>query len=175
MNALTYLANTGVWLFNSAASFINPPMIPFFDMSESQFQKTAAKMDKVQNGDIDHILNRSINPNYEIPTPAILRLKESGIMDGNSNVDPQVVKIVETLELASFHVLEGGGVGPKTAKANANRIRKQPDLAYAEDRFNDAKELERKLDIADRQADAHNVRSYRELTLFRSKNRETNL
>ena len=132
-------------LLSEAASLVYTQpeeQVPLFDGStlpQSVFARVAPMLDKLVSGDTEHLLMRSINPHYEIPDPVVMRLKSSGIMDEVSGeLDPQAVKVAESINLMEFHAFGGGAAG-KGAVLCAQEYGNRELLALREGRPEEAK------------------------------------
>ncbi len=109
-------------LLNRAASLVYTQpeeQVPLFDGStlpQSVFARVAPMLDKLVSGDTEHLIKCSINPHYEIPDPVVMRLKSSGIMNEVSGeLDPQAVKVAESINLLEFHAFGSGAAGKGAA------------------------------------------------------------
>ena len=112
--AVSCVINAGSSLLSQAYSTLygkQTEHITFFDnttMPENQMLAIAATIDNLHKGDTEHILRRSVDASYQIPQEVKTRFAEHGIIAQNDEVDPNVVKVLQNMELAVFHAIGAG-------------------------------------------------------------------
>ncbi|HEY5260438.1 MAG TPA: hypothetical protein VIJ46_07300 [Rhabdochlamydiaceae bacterium] len=161
-------------LLSRAASYVYAQaekQVPLFDGStlpKSVFTRVGAMLEKLESGDTEHLLKRSLNPHYEIPDPVVIRLKSSGIMDEVSGeLDPQAVKVAENVELAVFHAFGSGGRAAMGAEMCAQYYRSQQMTASQEGQTEDVKKgWDNRASVAEKAAQAQYIRTYAEMAAY---------
>lgn len=166
------LVNAGNRLLNSALSLLNP--LDRSTMPKRQFAAMAAKLGKLQRDDIDHILQRSINPKYIIPDSLHLQLNAMELMDRDTGkLDPTAIKVAEHIKLSRFHNQGEGKAAARLAEQSARRLRIQGDMAIFKGDKEEAKVWYGLASIEDEKAETQFIRTYTQLAAYQSRTTKT--
>ncbi len=165
MNALGHYLSE---IVSSTASLLNPPEPS--TMPKTLYLETAAKLERLQEGDRGHLLQRSMDPNYIIPEAVVLRLTECALMEGKTGkIDPAALKVAEHIELTLFHKEGEGRVAARIAEKSAHNFRIQGDMYIFWGRKRDAEECYEVAKIYDERAETQYIRTYAELAAYRAR------
>ncbi|HEY5260437.1 MAG TPA: hypothetical protein VIJ46_07295, partial [Rhabdochlamydiaceae bacterium] len=95
-------------------------------ISGRDYAAATLRIRQLQPGDSLHILERSINPEYTIPEPVVLRLQELKILS-DGKLDPLIVQVAEATEISSFQLFGGNDTAAAAAKLFQREIKTEVD------------------------------------------------